>query len=68
MSRKLRIGVNLRIGNLPVLMITALDTKENVMAAGREGVDAYIIKPFSVATIVDKIDEAVSKRAAADGG
>ena len=53
---------------LPVLMITALDTKENVMTAGKEGVDAYIIKPFSVQTIIAKIDEAIGKRQGAGGG
>jgi two-component system chemotaxis response regulator CheY len=51
------------IKNLPVLMITAADTKDSILAAGKEGVDAYIIKPFSVKTIMDKIQEAVDHRA-----
>lgn len=49
--------------NLPFLMITAADTKTAILSAGKEGVDAYIIKPFSVATIKDKIEEAFTKRA-----
>ena len=42
---------------------TAADTKDSILAAGKEGVDAYIIKPFSVKTIMDKIQEAVDARA-----
>ena len=48
--------------NIPFLMITAADTKNAILAAGKEGVDAYIIKPFSVTTIMEKIKEAVQKR------
>jgi two-component system chemotaxis response regulator CheY len=51
------------IKNLPILMITAADTKDAILQAGKEGVDAYIIKPFSVKTITDKIQEAVDHRA-----
>ena len=51
------------IANLPFLMITAADTKQSIMEAGKHGVDAYIIKPFSVTTIQEKIEEAMSKRA-----
>jgi two-component system chemotaxis response regulator CheY len=51
------------IKNLPILMITAADTKDSILSAGKEGVDAYIIKPFSVKTIMDKIQEAVDHRA-----
>ncbi|MCZ6474287.1 MAG: response regulator [SAR324 cluster bacterium] len=50
------------IANLPILMITAADTKSHIMDAAKAGVDAYIIKPFSVATVAEKIEEALSKR------
>lgn len=50
------------LADLPFLMITAADTKDSILTAGKEGVDAYIIKPFSVKTIVDKIEEAVAHR------
>ena len=49
--------------DIPFLMITAADTKNAILAAGKEGVDAYIIKPFSVTTIAEKIKEALQKRA-----
>jgi two-component system chemotaxis response regulator CheY len=50
------------VRDIPVLMITAYDTKNSVVAAGKQGVDAYIIKPFSVQTVLDKIEEAIAKR------
>lgn len=51
--------------DIPFLMITAADTKSAIVEAGKEGVDAYIIKPFSVTTISEKIKEALEKRAEA---
>ena len=51
------------ISNIPFLMITAADTKSAIITAGKEGVDAYIIKPFSVKTVAEKIQEAVNVRA-----
>lgn len=54
---------NETISQIPLLMITAADTKNAILNAGKHGVDAYIIKPFSVSTIADKIQEAVDKRA-----
>jgi len=51
--------------DIPFLMITAADTKNAIVEAGKEGVDAYIIKPFSVTTISEKIKEALEKRAEA---
>ena len=53
------------VRDLPLLMLTAADTKHAIVEAGKEGVDAYIIKPFSVATVSEKIQEAIDKRAAA---
>lgn len=61
--KKIR-GADKPIRDLPVLMITAMDTKDSVIAAGQQGVDAYIIKPFSVQTILQKIEEAVERRSA----
>jgi len=55
---------NTGVSDIPFLMITAADTKQSIMTAGKYGVDAYIIKPFSVNTISEKIEEAMSKRAA----
>jgi len=56
-------GAGGAIAQIPFVMVTAADTKDAIMTAGREGVDAYIIKPFSVQTISDKLEEAVVHRA-----
>ena len=53
-----------KVSNIPFLMITASDTKQSILEAGKKGVDAYIIKPFSVNTISENIEEAMSKRSA----
>lgn len=52
------------ICNVPFLMITAADTRSSIMSAGSHGVDAYVIKPFSVQTVVDKLSEAIQNRSA----
>ena len=59
--QKIRRGKG-KIAKLPVLMITAADTKTSIVDAAKAGVDAYIIKPFSVGTIQEKIEEALAKR------
>ena len=58
-------GAGSPTSDIPVLMITAMDTKNSILSAGKQGVDAYIIKPFSVQTIEEKIEEAVRKRTGA---
>lgn len=61
MLRKMR-AASAPIKDIPFLMITAADTKSAIITAGKEGVDAYIIKPFNVKTIGDKIQEAINVR------
>ena len=40
---------------LPVIMVTAETTRENVMAAKDAGANGYIVKPFNGTTLKDKI-------------
>ena len=40
---------------LPVIMVTAETTRENVMAAKEAGANGYIAKPFNGATLKEKI-------------
>jgi len=42
---------------LPVMMITASDSQESIVEAAKNRVNGYIVKPFSVKTIVEKIDQ-----------
>jgi len=46
--------------NVPVMMITASDSTENIVEAAQWKVNGYIVKPFSVKTVVQKIQEAIS--------
>ncbi len=52
-----------RLAKLPVLMITSEARKESVVSAAEAGADGYIIKPFNAATLNDKIQKIVARRA-----
>ena len=41
--------------HLPVLMITAEAKKENIIAAAQAGAHGYIVKPFTAATLNEKL-------------
>ena len=41
--------------HLPVLMITAEAKKENIIAAAQAGASGYIVKPFTAATLNEKM-------------
>jgi two-component system chemotaxis response regulator CheY len=44
-----------RLRNVPVMMVTAEATREQIVQAAEAGVDGYIIKPFTAQTLGDKI-------------
>ncbi len=46
-----------RLKNLPVLMVTAEAKKEQIVMAAQEGVNGYIVKPFTAQTLKEKIDK-----------
>ena len=50
--------------HLPVLMITAEARKEDIVRAAREGAAGYIVKPFTKATLEDKVQKILQKLAA----
>ena len=41
--------------NMPVLMITAEARKENIIEAAQAGANGYIVKPFTAATLDEKL-------------
>jgi two-component system chemotaxis response regulator CheY len=54
--------------HLPVLMVTAEAKKENIIAAAQAGASGYIVKPFTAATMSEKLEkifEKIGKKAAA---
>lgn len=50
-----------RVHTVPVLMVTTVSNREEVMDALQAGVNNYILKPLSAVTLAHKIDEIFSK-------
>jgi len=49
--------------HLPVLMITAEAKKENIIEAAQSGASGYIVKPFTAATLEEKMNKIFEKYA-----
>lgn len=49
------------LSHLPVLMVTAEAKKENILAAAQAGASGYIVKPFTAATLDEKITKILEK-------
>ncbi|OUR64667.1 MAG: chemotaxis protein CheY [Gammaproteobacteria bacterium] len=45
------------LSSMPVLMVTAETKREQIIEAAQAGVNGYIVKPFTAATLKDKIDK-----------
>jgi two-component system chemotaxis response regulator CheY len=43
------------LAKLPVLMVTAEAKKENIVAAAQAGANGYVVKPFTAATLEEKL-------------
>jgi two-component system chemotaxis response regulator CheY len=50
--------------HLPVMMITAEAKKENIIAAAQAGASGYIVKPFTAATLSEKLQKIFDKMGA----
>ena len=51
--------------HLPVLMVTAEARKEDIVRAAQSGAAGYIVKPFSKATLEEKVQRILQKMAVA---
>ena len=51
--------------HLPVLMVTAEARKEDIVRAAQEGAADYIVKPFTKATLEEKVTKIMQKIGAA---
>ncbi len=49
--------------HLPVLMVTAEAKKENIIAAAQAGASGYVVKPFTAATLEEKLNKIFEKLA-----
>ena len=56
---------NDKLKKLPVLMLTAEAKREQIIEAAQAGVSGYVIKPFTAATLKEKIDKILASKAAA---
>jgi two-component system chemotaxis response regulator CheY len=46
-----------KLADMPVLMVTAEAKREQIILAAQAGVNGYVIKPFTAATLKEKIDK-----------
>lgn len=52
---------------IPVLMVTAEAKKENIIAAASAGANGYVVKPFTAATLDEKLNKIFEKLGKAGG-
>jgi len=53
-----------QLKHLPVLMVTAEARKEDIVLAAQSGAAGYIVKPFTKATLEEKVQKIMQKLAA----
>ncbi|CAM2981197.1 chemotaxis response regulator CheY [Shewanella loihica] len=53
--KAIRADDNLK--HIPVLMVTAEAKREQIIAAAQAGVNGYVVKPFTAATLKEKLDK-----------
>ena len=51
-----------KLKHLPVLMVTAEARKEDIVAAVQAGAAGYIVKPFTKATLEEKVNLIIKKQ------
>lgn len=59
MLKQIRADDSLK--HLPVLMVTAEAKKENIIAAAQAGANGYVVKPFTAATLEEKLSKIFEK-------
>lgn len=59
------IKADANLKHLPVLMVTAEARKEDIVLAAQSGAAGYIVKPFTKATLEEKVMKIMQKLAAA---
>ncbi len=50
-----------KLSHIPMLMVTAEAKKENIIAAAQAGASSYVVKPFTAATLDEKITKILEK-------
>ena len=52
-----KVRADEKLSTMPVLMVTAEQKREQIIEAAQAGVNGYIVKPFTAATLKEKIDK-----------
>jgi two-component system chemotaxis response regulator CheY len=52
-----KIRADARLSTIPVLLVTAESKKEQIIMAAQAGVNGYIVKPFTGATLKSKLEK-----------
>jgi two-component system, chemotaxis family, chemotaxis protein CheY len=60
-----QIRADAALKHLPVLMITAEARKEDIVMAAQAGASGYIVKPFTKATLEEKVGKILQKHSLA---
>ena len=55
------IRADAKLKGLPVLMVTAEAKKENIIEAAQAGASGYVVKPFTAATLEEKLNKIFEK-------
>ena len=56
-----QIRADATLSTMPVLMVTAEAKKENIIAAAQAGANGYVVKPFTAATLDEKLSKIFEK-------
>ena len=56
-----QIKADASIKHLPVLMVTTEAKKEDIVTAAQAGAAGYIVKPFTKATLEEKVNKIIEK-------
>ncbi len=51
------VRADAKLATMPVLMVTAEQKKEQIIEAAKAGVNGYIVKPFTAATLKEKLEK-----------
>ena len=57
------VRIDATLNKLPVLTVTAEAKRENIIAAAQAGASGYIVKPFTAATLDEKMGKIFEKMA-----
>lgn len=55
------VRADAKLKTLPFLMVTAEAKKENIIAAAQAGASGYVVKPFTAATLQEKLEKIFEK-------